>query len=437
MPASYTSRKGRYNGCEDLEGISGRGVGRLLAGDDIELDPSEGDLTESDVTISALPPDWDDITNKPTIPTVNKLTAGPAITLDPADGDLTKGNVKISATGNSNPGVAVIYEPIYIDLQSQYNEREWHNDGTTPDEKYWHFDYMGSEGVKDAAAPGKERYQFVVEETPVVNVEDIPAEANGFFYEVYWKTAHCTSDRMSQRHPCYNIDTPVETFMECKHITEIGGCEFVSGNEKTMTDTCTCSVTAKLSPSTAQYDMHADRGRQAKMNFATLVAGTQVTLQTKIMLMRYHYTAMWASLGRIKIIPVKMNDQALALKHIKPMLDNPEPYTESGQLNGTGAFYQFNEKDILRIQGSDIRQAVDELNSMIDFTIATGGDATTLNTFRQKLKTEVMQGAGGFEAVRAKLDDLKKEAATLGILSLTKFESDGGVVWEQPGNPAA
>ena len=89
------------------------------------------------------------------------------------------------------------------------------------------------------------------------------------------------------------------------------------------------------------------------------------------------------------------------------------------------------------MQGSDIRQAVDELNSMIDFTIATGGDATALNTFRQKLKTEVMQGAGGFEAVRAKLDALKKEAATLGILSLTKFESDGGVVWEQPGNPAA
>ena len=73
MPASYTSRKSRYNGCEDLEGISGRGVGRLLAGDDVELDPSEGDLTESDVTISALPPDWDDITNKPTIPTLSLI----------------------------------------------------------------------------------------------------------------------------------------------------------------------------------------------------------------------------------------------------------------------------------------------------------------------------------------------------------------------------
>ena len=468
MPASNTSRKGRYNGCDDLEGISGRGVGRLLAGDDIELDPSEGDLTESDVTISALPPDWDDITNKPTIPTVNKitagdkitldptdgdltkgdvkisaivdsaptinkLTAGPAITLNPADGDLTKGDVKISASSNTNPGVAVIYEPIYVDLQSDYNEKGWIKDASSPDDHYWMWDYFGSEGLKDAA--NMNPFSFIMEESPFVPIPNFPAEANGFFLEVFWKTCHVTSPRYMQLHPGYGLDCTVETWQHCKNISYIEGAQFVSGEETEMHDDASAMITTKLSAVSTQYDVNQSVSRQSKMNFATTTAGTEVKIAAKIRLMKYHYSAMWASLGRFKIIPVKMSDTALAVKFIKPMIENDvNPTIIEGQLDAKGSNYKMVESDAVRMNGDDVRQAVEALNSSIDFAIATGGDAGSLNALRTRLQAEVLNGSGGFEAIRAKLTEIKEQAAALGVLKLAKFETDAGCVWNQPGN---
>ena len=69
--------------------------------------------------------DWDDIENRPDGTGLGKLKSGPQITLNPAHGDLLQGDVEISATGHTSPGVSVIYEPIYVDMQTPYNQKGW------------------------------------------------------------------------------------------------------------------------------------------------------------------------------------------------------------------------------------------------------------------------------------------------------------------------
>lgn len=471
MPASNTSRKGRYNGCDDLEGLSGRGVGRLLAGDDIELDPSEGDLTESDVTISALPPDWDDITNKPTIPTINKITAGDKITLDPADGDLTKGDVKITATVDSagtinkiiagpritldpadgdltkanvtitatgnTAGVDVIYDPIFVDLEP---ENSW----WTPTAQ---FDFMGSTEIQEP----DNVYKYILKDIDKSEVFPIkmPADTNGAFIEINFRISHSPSAIFSKKHPAYQLDCPAETFIRAKNILKLGNAEFVSGNKNDFHANAGLKTCCKLSPSTIQPGVSDVGGRESKMNFCTFTAGAEITLSSTIAVMQMHYSDFGMGLGRVKVIPVKISDLEKAKEWIIPQIDdynNGDIYANrvsnrnsggDGQTHENGTYY-FQETDAARICGNDLRQAVDQLNSAIDFKLAVGdGDAAAIQQLRTDLYTKVLQGAGTYDAVRTELTALKETAKNLGVIGLTKFEQDAGVVWDKPGLPVA
>ena len=217
--------------------------------------------------------------------------------------------------------------------------------------------------------------------------------------------------------------------MECKNITDIKGAKFVSGKETSMHDNAFISLTHKLSPTTTQWDTVSQTARHTKLNFATRNPGEKVEIKTTVRLLVYNYSAMWGSLGRIKIIPVQTSDQALAIKSIKPFL-------EEGDLGSSGQHYKLNEKDIVRMQGCDLRQAVDQLSSAIGLAIASGaGDQATLSGLQSRLNTEILEGDGDFGTIRNKLTAIKAEAASAGALKLTKLERDRGVIWEKPGNP--
>ena len=93
--------------------------------------------------------------------------------------------------------------------------------------------------------------------------------------------------------------------------------------------------------------------------------------------------------------------------------------------------------DIVRLQGNDLRQAVEVLNSSIDLKLAVGGGNTArINQLRNDLYNQILQGDGTFEQLRVKLDLLKATANELGVIGLTKLESNNGVVWNDVGNPA-
>ena len=472
MPSINTSREGRYNGCEDLTKVAGRGIGRLLAGEDIQLDPAGGDLTASDVTISALPPDWDDITNKPTIPTVNKITAGtnvtlepadghltksdvkisipaipntpninklvagPRITLDPADGDLTKANVTITSTGNT-AGVDVIYDPIFVDLEP---ENSWH----TPTAQ---FDFMGSTEIKEP----DNVYKYILKDIDNSEVFPVtmPAETNGAFIEINFRISHSPSAVFCKKHPAYQLDCPAETFIRAKNILKLGNAEFVSGNKSDFHSSAGLKTCCKLSPSTIQPGVSDVGGRESKMNFCTFETGATITLSSMIAVMQMHYSDFGMGLGRVKVIPVKVSDLAKAKEWIIPQIDNynngdiyanPFSYRNSGgdgktHENGT---YYFQEADAARICGNDLRQAVDQLNSAIDFKLAVGGgDAAALQQLRVDLFNKVLQGTGNYDAIRTELTALKETAKNLGAIGLTKFEQEAGVVWDKPGMPVA
>ena len=236
------------------------------------------------------------------------------------------------------------------------------------------------------------------------------------------------------KHPGYLLDTPVNTYCQVRHYTTIENCEFISGTTDHMEDWITNNTTFKLSPTTVQASMNSQNTRRTKVNFATLTPGTIPRLKTEVFLTRYHYTAMWGSLGRIKIIPVTLTNPPYtdAIEYIKEFLNKEDLVNNMDTPGGNG--YIMNDNDVTRIQGDDLRQAVQCLDSSIDFAIATGGDATTLNDYRNRIKTQVMDGSGTFEQVRKALHDLKIEGTGNGVLRLSKLEQDAGLSYLTAGD---
>ena len=98
--------------------------------------------------------------------------------------------------------------------------------------------------------------------------------------------------------------------------------------------------------------------------------------------------------------------------------------------------YQQVQADIVRMQGNDLRQAVEQIQSSIDLAVATGTDPATLQDLQTGLVVEILEGDGTFEEIRDRLTSLKAEAQRLGVIGLTKLERNAGVVWDNVGNPA-
>ena len=400
------------------------GVSQLVAGTNVTLDPADG---KGVVTVNA----------SGGVPSIGKLVSGSRITLNPPEGDLTLGDVIITAAGNDEDnGIGTIFDPIYIDLQTPYNQKHPHNNqGNGGDDFYWHFDYYGSEGRTDV----DEAYPYLktIEETPWIDVDMLPDGCNGFFFEVYWKASHISSRVTMNRHPGYLLDEPVHTFMEVRHVTELQDCEFESGHPAHQHDYVTGHLTNKLSPTSIQYKFGEANSRRSKVNFITFNPGTTPKFQTLCKITRYHYTAMWASLGRIKIIPVRMENPPYALEYIRKFIERDEAHALAEGVGDDGAYaiqghlgrvvYPPTPSDMERLQGDDIRQAVHSLNGSIDVAIAFGGDQAALNNLRQRLKTEVMEVVGGFEVARRNLHAIKEDAVSLGALMLTRFEQDASV----------
>lgn len=389
-------------------------INKVVAGTNVTLDPADGDLTASDVTINA------------TASPINKILAGDRITLNPADGDLTNSNVLISVTGNTAAGVDVIYDPIFIDMEG-------------PD--YWtdrrkEFDYMGSEGIQDTDPAAAKPYMIKdVELSTVVEIPGIPADANGAFMEINFRGAHGPATTHSQNHPSYLLDCPTETYVLFKNVLEMTGGTFVSGEPDSMHNEMGLNFTGKLTPTTVMSGVHKVSDRQSKINFMEFTAGSKITVQTKVFVLRYHYSALGAGLGRIKFIPVKISNAPLALEWIKPQIEQ-EQFLVDGNENNLGD-YAFNAKDVVRLQGNDLRQAVEQLTSAIEMKLAIGdGDANAIEQLRRDLYNNILNGSGSFETLRATLDVLKGTANTLGVIGLTKLEQDAGLNWIQPGNPA-
>ena len=355
----------------------------------------------------------------------NVLKAGPRITLAPSHGNLWLSDITVSAAGNTGGGVDVIYDPIFIDFEEQ-GEGEadyW-------DDRAKHFDYFGSRGIQEAES-------FIpymvkdVEKSRVFTLTDVPAEANGAFVEINFRGEHTPSATFAQKHPSYLLDNTVETLLEFKNLLDVTGGEFVSGLKDSMHNNMGLHVSCKLDPVSLSTTIQVSSNRQQKLNFMDFAAGASITMQTKVYVIHYHYTSAAMGLGRAKVTPVKYNKTRENIELIQRQLDDFNLRAEYG----TADKYYEKPADITRMQGADLRQAVDQLNSAIDFKLAIGGGNTAqIQQLRSDLNSQVLQGSGNFETIRDRLTALKTTAKNLGVIGLTKLESDNGVDWLQPGD---
>jgi len=353
------------------------------------------------------------------------IKGGERVTIWPSHGDLRLNDIEISTTGNTGPGVDVVYDPIFLDFEN--------NQGVNQTDLK-SYDYMGSEGLKDESNV----FPYMMKDvylSPVLTIPDLPSQANGYFIELYWVSSLNSGAKCQQDHPSYLLDCPVEFYCSVKNVMTITGAKFVSGMEDNMHTDSSLSYTGKLSPTTVMDKVYRSHQRQTKLNFAWLDrAGVSSTHQTSIFVKTYHYALLSAGLGRAKVIPIKASNKAAAEVWIKKQISSR--YVD-GVVDEKTANYKMNEKDIVRLQGNDLRQAVDQLNSAIDFKLAIGGGNTgSINQLRSDIHSQVLEGDGTFEEIRDRLTALKATAQSLGVIGLTKLERNAGVQWGEPGNPA-
>ena len=141
----------------------------------------------------------------------------------------------------------------------------------------------------------------------------------------------------------------------------------------------------------------------------------------------------------MKVIPIKAANKALATEaFILPQIDKYEKLNgiKPSYVDGlnTNYGYKLNEKDCVRLQGNDLRQAVWALDGLIAQKLATGANAGPLNQLRSDLHSQILEGSGSFPEIRNRLTALKNTAASLGVIGLTKLERDAGVSWTHPNN---
>ena len=362
--------------------------------------------------------DWECVREK-ALANLGVIKGGERVTVFPSHGDLRLGDVTISTTGNTAPGVDIVYDPIFMDFEEGMEQEDYERD----------WDYMGSEGynypdgqlpyqVKDVLVSGNKSPQ------------DFPEGANGFFFEINWTASIKTGAPSQQSHPMFQLDSLAEMYADIQNKTVlVEGAEFVSGQTDQQNSNCSLTQSLKLSPPTVMNAAQRTLFRISKLNFAFLdVDGVPPVIEQKISVNRYHYVRTYTGLGRAKVIPIKVANRRLAMQWIKPQL-----------IEGTevGEAYVMKPADIVRLQGNDLRQAVEVLNSSIDLKLAVGGGNTArINQLRNDLYNQILQGDGTFEQLRVKLDLLKATANELGVIGLTKLESNNGVVWNDVGNPA-
>ena len=351
---------------------------------------------------------------------INKITAGDRITLDPAHGDLKLSDIKISAAGNTGPGVDIIYDPIFLDFETEQGPVD------EPELRETDFDYMGSGGITEADSMN----QYIIRDlwvSPQLTPADWPAEANAFFFELNWASSIRSGSPHLQDHPSFQLDTVAEVYASFQNKTLLEGGTFISGQEKQQNSDASHQLAFKMTPPTVMPRVKNSHYRVSKMNFATLDAvGTPPKFTQKISVKTYHYARTYLGLGRAKVIPVKVADLPAALNWIKPQL------IEGEQTQDT---YKVGPADIVRFQGNDLRQAVQQLQSSIEFVMEGGSPTGEIQELQTNLKQQIYSGSGTFEEIRDRLTALKATAYSLGVIGLTKLEKDAGVVWDNVANP--
>jgi len=358
---------------------------------------------------------------------INVITAGDRITLDPAHGDLKLSDIKITAAGNTGPGVDIIYDPIFLDFEVEQPPVD------EPQGREHDFDYMGSQGVTDESS----NFPYLIRDlwvSPVLTPPDWPAEANAFFFELNWASSVRSGSPHLQDHPSFQLDTVVDIYASFQNKTVTTGCTFISGQEKQQNSDASHHLAFKMTPPTVMDRVKNSHYRVSKMNFGTLDAvGTPPTFQQKISVKNYHYARTYLGLGRAKVIPVKLADLSKAKPWILPQIEQDGRLIEGEVIQDV---YKLAPSDIVRMQGNDLRQAVEQLQSCIDLAVATGTPAADLRDLQIGLKIGVLEGDGTFEEIRDVLTGLKATAKELGVIGLTKLERNAGVVWDNVGNPA-
>jgi len=359
---------------------------------------------------------------------INVLTAGDRITLEPAHGDLKLTDIKISAAGNTGPGVDIIFDPIFLDFETEMTDDDTPGSGRIHD-----FDYMGSRG-SNSEQKANPWYlpEWLV--SPILTPEPWPEEANAFFYEVNWASGLQSGSPYQQVHPCFQLDTPAEVYCSFQNKTKITNSTFISGKTEEQNSDASHHITYKLTPPTVMAGIKNTHFRVTKPNFGVLTTpGVAPTFKQQIAIKKYHYCRVYLGLGRAKCIPVKVSDLEKAKKWILPQIEQDSRLIEGEEVENT---YQQVQADIVRMQGNDLRQAVEQIQSSIDLAVATGTDPATLQDLQTGLVVEILEGDGTFEEIRDRLTSLKAEAQRLGVIGLTKLERNAGVVWDNVGNPA-
>ena len=361
-----------------------------------------------------------------------QIRGGSRITITPSHGDLTKGDVMVTAAGNTAPGVDILYDPIFVDME---------RDQPVDQPQWVEYDFMGSGGVIDPS----NNFPFMQKDvwtSPWTRIPDFPADANGCFIELYFAATLQSGAKYQQDHPCYQLEVPVEIWSSVKNVMHIKDGEFAAGVSKdSMHSDVSHMLTGKLSPVTAQDAVYSARDRSTRMNFAWCNADIAPQIHTSIYVKTYNYARISCTLGRVKVIPVRVADKELALRDfILPQIDRyeklnvPQPSYVDGLNTNYG--YKMNEKDCVRLQGDDLRQAVWALDGLIAKKLATGADAGPLNQLRSDLHSQILEGDGSFAEIRNRLTALKNTAASLGVIGLTKLERNAGVSWTHPNNEA-
>lgn len=298
---------------------------------------------------------------------------------------------------------------------------------------------MGKEGITDAA----NNFPFMLKDvwkSSWVRVPGFPTGANGCFIELYFTAAVQSGAKYQQDHPCYQLAVPVEFWASVKNVLTLRDAEFAAGETDSMHSDSSSVLAGKLDPVTAQDAVYTVRDRQTKLNFAwCATAGIAPRVMTSVFVKTYNYARVSCGLGRLKIIPIKSSNPELATeafilpqidKHAK--LNGAQPSYVEGHSMAFG--YQLNEKDCVRLQGNDLRQAVWALDGMIVQKLAAGGNTGQLNQLRSDLQSQILEGSGTFEQIRSRLTALKNTAASLGVIGLTKLERDAGVSLTHPNN---